>query len=80
MALWMEWHLLDDDEDALVVSGGPVDHVTIGRQINWDVHSKQGVHFFQHWKRDQRINSVQCEVIFKPEEGDFEFKFDRLFS
>jgi hypothetical protein len=79
MALWMEWHLLDDEDEAAVVSGGPVDHVKVGRQINWDVHSKQGVHFFQQWK-DQQIKSVQCEVIFKPEEGDFEFTFDRICS
>jgi hypothetical protein len=84
MALWMEWRLHDDDDDVgNVVSGGPVDPVVIGQQIEWDVHSKQGVHFFKKTKneneKEKRVKSVQCQVIFKPEEGDFDFKFQRKF-
>jgi hypothetical protein len=83
MALWMEWRLHDDDDDDVgnVVSGGPVDPVVIGQQIEWDVHSKQGVHFFKKTKneKEKRVKSVQCQVIFKPEEGDFDFKFHRKF-
>ena len=78
MALWMEWDLLDDE--GMNLSGGPVNSFTkIGEKIEWDVHSKQGVHFFQQNLENRKVESVQCEIVFKPEEGDFEFKFDRHF-
>ena len=92
MALWMEWDLLDDE--GMTLSGGPVNLTTkpanpltqpanpltkIGEKIEWDVHSKQGVHFFQQTAENKKVESVQCKIVFKPEEGDFEFEFDRHF-
>jgi len=43
VALWVDW-LLDEETS---VSGGPTAPVVVGEDIQWDVHSKQGVYFFQ---------------------------------
>ena len=79
MALWMDWHLTSDPED--IVSGGPRSQVIVGDQIEWDLHSRQGVHFFQgdHLGPRRRVRSVEVDVVFKPEEGDFVFHFERKF-
>ena len=76
MALWMDWHLTSDPED--IVSGGPRTQVVAGAQIEWDLHSRQGVHFFPGDRRC--VASASVDVVFKPEEGDFEFRFERQFQ
>ena len=41
IALWMDWDL----DSETTVSGGPTASVQLGRQVEWDRHSKQGVYF-----------------------------------
>jgi hypothetical protein len=72
VALWMDWHL--DDEHCL--SGGPTSPVVAGREVEWDLHSKQGVHLFPNPQRCQKgVSAVRCGVTFKPSDGDVEFSF-----
>ena len=79
MALWMDWHLTDDPED--VLSSGPCEPVVIGRNVTWDLHSRQGVYFFKSEERTffENAKSIFSKILFKPEEGDLEFKFERRF-
>lgn len=44
VALWIDWQL---DED-VTISGGPTAPVTLGQNVQWDVHSKQAVYFMKN--------------------------------
>lgn len=74
MALWMEWHL----DDETTISNGPKEPVEVGDNINWDIHSHQGVFFFpQDQKSLLSANSkVQCRIRFNPKEGDLAYRFN----
>jgi len=77
MALWMDWHLDDD----VTISTGPVETVSFGTDVSWDVHSKQGVHLFP--KHRNHIQSsqispkavVKANLTFDAAEGDILFDF-----
>ena len=73
MALWMVWHL-NEDGDSLCT--GPVEEIQIGQDVQWDLHSKQGVHFFPPEKQSGRISNVAVKVAFQPSDGEIEFTFD----
>ena len=72
LALWMDWHL----DDNTVISDGPREAISIGHDIVWYMHAKQGVFLLSHQKK---YSSIQCnhtidlEVIFDPNEGDLKF-------
>jgi hypothetical protein len=38
MALWMDWRLVDGDDEDAVVSGGPREAVAVGRQVSMLSH------------------------------------------
>jgi len=71
----MSWKLADNPE--VCVGGGPVEH-KVGETVVWDIHSKQGVHFFQ--SPSNKAKSINIEVKFSVQEGDLEFKIDRVFD
>ncbi len=73
VALWMVWQL--DQETSLCT--GPVEQVKVGQMIEWDVHSKQGVHLLANRKRDlaRIIEGVEVKTRFDSQEGDVDFKF-----
>ena len=68
VALWMEWSL--DEEH--VLSGGPTQSVEVGGDVQWDMDSKQGVHFL---KPTSDCSKLKFDIKFVPSEGDFIFKF-----
>lgn len=80
VAIWTDW-LLDGRTNCAqtTVSTGPTvpaSQVRPGQLIDWDLHSRQGVHLLpraQHVQPDQRM---QCETSFVPANGDIDFRFD----
>ena len=44
--------------------------------IDWNMHHKQGVHFFVEKSEDVKINDVEVEVKFK--QGELAFNFSVL--
>ena len=74
MAFWMVWNL---DGVNSVSSGGPVSKVKVGENVDWDVHSKQGVMFFKEPRGEAKIVSkIRGTATFKPKEGDVVFHFE----
>ena len=71
MALWVTWNLGGGRQ----LCTGPIVPAVPGAQIEWDVHSKQGCHFFVGETRDARRSAVKCRAVFKPNEGDISFSF-----
>jgi hypothetical protein len=74
LALWFTWSLTENSD--CVIGGGPIE-CKVGETISWDVHSKQGVHFFQNPSKETK--SVTLDVTFGVLEGDIQFKIDRNF-
>jgi len=72
MVFWMQWFLTEED----IVNTGPVKDVIIGQHIDWNMHHKQGVHFFVEKSEDVKINDVEVEVKFK--QGELAFNFSVL--
>lgn len=69
MALWMEWQL---DEETFVANG-PKSDLIMGSKVDWDVHSKQGVHLFKSpWKP---WSEIDAKVAFKTMSGELTFDF-----
>ena len=56
--------------------GGPVNKVKVGENVDWDVHSKQGVMFFKKPEGQKIINKITGTATFKPKEGDVVFEFE----
>ena len=73
MAFWMVWNL---DGVNSVSSGGPVSEVRVGENVDWDVHSKQGVMFFKKPKDKRIVTKIKGSATFKPKEGDVVFQFE----
>ena len=68
----MQYFLTKQD----IVNTGPVTDVKIGQKIDWNMHHKQGVHFFVEKSEDVLINDVEVEVNFK--QGEMAFNFSVL--
>jgi hypothetical protein len=76
MALWMEWVLgesEDDGNDRVLVSTGPTQDRPIGKSIDWDRNSKQGVYFFNDI--DKAGRAVTYNSSFSSETGNLSFRF-----
>ena len=75
MAFWMVWNL---DGVNSVTSGGPVSKVKVGENVDWDVHSKQGVMFFKKPREggEKMVSKIRGSATFKPKEGDVVFHFE----
>ena len=69
MAFWMEWCLTEE----ISVNTGPVEDIQLKKQIKWDMHHKQGVHFFVEKDENVCISDIEVETTFK--DGDLMFKF-----
>jgi hypothetical protein len=85
MAFWMDWHLTETD----ILTSGPVKPIIIPSHqkngpksdIQWNLHSKQGVHFFAAdiLKRPKNVldtQKVTTNVFFKPKDANISFSFD----
>ena len=74
IALWVDWDL--DGNPEHTISTGPRGTVQINGKITWDMHTRQGVYFFQ----SQRLVDSACSLVYKvqfvPHNGDVQFQFD----
>lgn len=71
MALWVDWVL---DEDAqIVISTGPTAEVQIGQQVDWDLHSRQGVYLFPD--TIPHVPNLKFTAVFYPTSGNITFDF-----
>lgn len=76
IALWVDWKLNGDDDPKSTVSSGPCAKVEIGKFIDWDYHSRQGVHLLPHAHPVLPNKVLICDTTFLPDDGNIYFKFD----
>ena len=75
VALWMEYRLNHDH----VVSSGLLSDPIDGCKLQWDPHTRQGVHLFPSPTdidpASETSWTLRHHVMFKPRSGDFDFEF-----
>ncbi|XP_065213490.1 protein arginine N-methyltransferase 7 [Planococcus citri] len=71
VVLWVKWILSDD----VSISTGPVQDVTVGEKVVWDMYSKQGIYFFKHIENISSRNQLLCNIKFHIEHAMFEYNF-----
>lgn len=72
VALWIDWQL----DEATVISGGPTAPVTLGQNVQWDMHSKQAVYFIKDpVTLSEKERSLNYQISFVPETYEFKFNF-----
>lgn len=76
IALWVDWRLIDSDSPKYTVSTGPTTPIQIGQFIQWDFHTRQGVHLLLRPKAVQKDSVLKCQSTFEPAAGNLAFKFD----
>lgn len=76
VALWVDWHLTGDSNKRTTVTSGPCTDIEVNKYIDWDIHSRQGVHLLPHAKHVDPNRTMTCETTFLPDDGDIYFKFD----
>lgn len=74
IAIWIDWYL---DEETMV-SCGPIDDVAPGQRINWDPHTRQGVHLPHDVKQVTNENFIKSSFKFDPKEGTVQFLFETV--
>ncbi|EEZ99615.1 protein arginine N-methyltransferase 7 isoform X2 [Tribolium castaneum] len=70
IALWIEW--LHEEGAKSVISSGPVIPPQVGQQIEWDVHTRQGVCLFA----DRATSHISYRFKFDFNEGNITFKWE----
>ena len=71
VVFWMDWYLTDQD----VICTGPVQPIEAHANIAWNMHHKQGVHFFVEQSENVKIKNVSVDLNFEPTEGEISFRF-----
>lgn len=73
VALWIDWQL---DENT-TISGGPTLPVTLGQNIQWDVHSKQAVYFIKQpiSLSDSSEKVLNYQISFVPDTHELKLHF-----
>lgn len=74
IVLWVNWLLSADD----CISTGPVDNVTVGKNVSWDMYSKQGVYFIKTKTEVSPSNLLSYSINFHVVNGSFEYDFKIL--
>jgi hypothetical protein len=74
IALWVAWDL--DGNPKHAISTGPKETVQINKEVIWDMHTRQGVYFFQEHRLVDTACTFSFEVHFRPQDGDIQFHFD----
>ena len=69
LVFWMDWHLTDQD----IVCTGPLSDIKPNQNIEWNMHHKQGVHFFIEKSEDVMIRNISVALTFEPTEGNISF-------
>ena len=67
----MDWYLTDQD----VICTGPTQPIEANTNIAWNMHHKQGVHFFVEQSENVKIKNVTVDLNFEPTEGEISFSF-----
>lgn len=76
IAVWTDWHLDDKATARSIVTSGPTSAtVTVGDIVDWDIHSRQGVHLLPHVTDVQPNMQLICDTSFLPDDGNLDFKF-----
>lgn len=73
IAIWTDWVLTESDN---VVTTGPISSVTVGEIIDWDFHTRQGVHLLPNATVVQPNMQIFCDASFLPSDGNMDFKFN----
>jgi len=75
VTLWMTWKLGISEEHQ--VTCGPIEAPVLGQKVEWDIHSKQGVHLLK--KIASKWTQLETKVTFKasPDDAGLEFAFLR---
>lgn len=76
IALWVDWKLNDSDSTKYVISTGHTSPIHIGEFIEWDFHTRQGVHLLSRPKTMKADSELQCDISFVPVTGSLTFNFD----
>lgn len=68
IAFWMDWDL--DGSGEYIISTGPIKPIESGMKIDWDMHSRQGVHLFsrsveEHVAFNFLYNQIAGSIAFK---------------
>jgi hypothetical protein len=74
IVLWVNWDLDGNPEHA--ISTGPRGTVQINGKMTWDMHTRQGVYFFQTHRLVDSACTFLYRVQFRPQDGDVQFNFD----
>ncbi|KAL1517658.1 hypothetical protein ABEB36_001395 [Hypothenemus hampei] len=69
IALWVEWNLNNSPKG--VVSTGPTEDIVLGKEIQWDKYTRQGVSLFS----SKSIDFVTYQFSFNFKEGNVSFKY-----
>ncbi|XP_071785019.1 protein arginine N-methyltransferase 7-like [Asterias amurensis] len=75
IALWMEYQI---DENTWISTGPSHPLPSPTRDLRWDRHSKQGVHFIKSNPRVTPGGKIHFEVSFNPSQGSLHFNFEVL--
>jgi hypothetical protein len=70
----VDWDL--DGNPEHTVSTGPKQTVQINKTVAWDMHTRQGVFFFQTHKLVDTASNFFYKVQFRSQEGCVHFHFD----
>jgi hypothetical protein len=70
----VNWDLDGNPEHA--ISTGPRGTVQVNGKITWDMHTRQGVYFFQTHRLVDSACTFVYKVQFRPHDGDVQFHFD----
>lgn len=78
MVLWADF----DFGDGHVVSTGPTETPHVGKEVKWDLYTRQGVHLLKNpatsWERgDNSVSHSAIDVTFnfRPREGQLDLSF-----
>lgn len=74
IALWMDYML----DDITQLTSGLVAPPTAGQNLQWDMHTRQGVHILPLPVPVQIGSKLKYKLIFTPSNGDFDFQFSVL--
>lgn len=68
--------MTDEVSSKMTVTSGPCTEIEADKFVDWDIHSRQGVHLLPHAKHVEPNRTMLYETTFLPDDGDIYFKFD----
>lgn len=68
IAFWATYRFSDDDRRT-ILSAGPLDGTAMNSLINWDMHTRQGIHLYWQPIETKPPTSIPCTVKFINDNG-----------